>query len=85
MTAHEQANATHWMLMKLGEAFLVMGGVQLVAVALGGLTGDWGWLGLGALGPIAAGLYLVFIKPPEGYRQPVSEDPAQDWVPQSDV
>lgn len=72
------------MLVKLGETFLVMGGIQLVAVALGGFTGDWGWLGLGALGPVAAGLYLVFIKPPEVRRQPVVDDPAQDWVPQPD-
>ncbi len=69
--------------MKLGATFLVMGGVQLVAVALGGLTGNWGWFDLGALGPIAVSLYLVFIKPPEGYRQPLAHDP-QGWVPQSD-
>ncbi len=84
MSGYEQADAAHWILVKLGETFLIMGGIQLVAVALGGLTGDWGWLGLGALGPVAAGLYLVFIKPTDGYRQPVADEPVEDWLPQSD-
>ena len=81
MSGYEPA---HWMLVKLGETFLVMGGIQLVAVGLGWLTGDWGWLGLGALGPITAGLYLALIKPPERHSQPAVDDPAQDWVPQPD-
>ena len=64
MSDYERAYVVHWLVMKLGMALFIFGAIPAVAAILAAALDDWSWMAMAGLGPVGAGVYLIFVKPP---------------------